>query len=253
MSTTLPRGASSDADVPIPKYYRLKEMIVQRLASGEWRPGITIPPEPVLCAMFGVSRITVRRAVGDLVHEGKLYTIQGKGTFVAEHKVPERFVQKAFGLYEDMERRGLRLTTQVIRQSVLPADDDVAPALGLDRGTPVHVIVRIRSVEEEKLLLSTTYIPECLCPHLVHDDLTQGSLYHLLDSTYGLQIARGERSIEAVAAGEWDATLLDVKMGSPLLRLDSIAYREDGRAFEYSHTLQRGDRARIELDFTPAE
>lgn len=241
------------SDTPLPKYYRVKEMIARRLASGEWGVGAAIPPEPELCKEFGVSRITVRKAIGDLVHEGKLYTIQGKGTFVAERKLPERFAQRAFGLYEDMKRRGLELETRVLRQAVTLADEEVARALQLSPGAPVHIIVRLRSVGGEKLLLSTTYAPQALCPDLGRDDLTSGSLYSLLATRYGLSIARGERSIEAVAAGEWEAALLDVNAGSPLLRLDSVAYLADGRPFEYSHALQRGDRARIEVEFIPSE
>jgi len=237
---------------PVPKYHRIKEVILARLADGTWVPGVPIPPEPELCHEFDVSRITVRKAVGDLVHEGKLYTMQGKGTFVTTPKLPERFVQRAFGIHEDMERRGLVLTTTVLRQEIIPAPRDVANQLAIPSGEDVHVIVRVRSVANEKILVSTTYIPAVLCPDLIHDDLTAGSLYRLLRTRYGLKIAHGERSLEAVAAGPWEARLLDIALASPLLRLDSVAYLPDGRVFEYSQALQRGDRARIELEFLPA-
>lgn len=234
----------------VPKYQTLKEAILGRIVMGTWGPGTLIPTEPELCQEFGVSRITVRHAISDLVHEGKLRTVQGKGTFVAAPKLQERFVQRVFGLYEDMERRGLHLTTEVIRQEVIPASTDVANCLGLTSGEPVHVLVRVRSVEEEKLLVSTTYIPEYLCPGLVHDDLSTGSLYQLLRTRYELTLYRGTRTLEAVAAGQWEARLLDLALASPLLRLDSITYLQDGRAFEYSQALHRGDRAKIELEFT---
>lgn len=237
---------------PMPKYHRVKEVVLARIADGSWPPGTLLPAEPELCDEFGVSRITVRKAIGDLAHEGRIHTVQGKGTFVTTPKLPERFVQRAYGLYDDMERRGLRLTTTVLRQSVIPATDEVAAHLGLRAGTPVHVLVRLRSVEDEKILISTTYIPEALCPGLAGDDLSTGSLFRLLRERYGLTIARGERSLEAVAADQWEARHLDLALASPLLRLDSVAYLPDGRAFEYSQTLQRGDRARVEVEFLPA-
>lgn len=237
---------------PGPKYHRIKENLIQRMEQGMLLPGALIPPEPELCREFGVSRITVRKAIGDLVHEGKLYTVQGKGTYVAKPKLEERFVQRAFGIYEDMERRGLTLTTTVLRQEIIPAVENVAARLAMPLGAPVHVLERVRSVEGEKLLFSTTYIPETLCPGLINDDLSSGSLYRLLEQKYGLKIARGERRIEAVPAGQREARLLDLALASPLLLLDTIACCPDGQPFEYSRVLHRGDRTRIEVEFLPA-
>ena len=236
----------------VPKYHRVKDVMLQRIADGTWPPGASISSEPELCREFGVSRITVRRAIADLVHEGRLYAVQGKGTFVAAPKLQQRFVPRAFGLYEDMARRGLRLTTVVLRQEIVPAPRDVAERLGIAPGEPVHVLERLRSVQDEKILVSTTYVPAALCPGLVDDDLSNSSLYQVLQDRYGLKIAYGVRGLEAVAAGQWEARLLDLALASPLLRLDSVAYLPDGRAFEYSQALQRGDRARIELEFLPA-
>jgi GntR family transcriptional regulator len=240
------------AATPVPKYHLVKETLLGRIADGTWPPGTLIPSEPDLCREFDVSRSTVRKAVGDLVHAGRLQILQGKGTFVARPKLQERFVQRAFGIYEDMERRGVQLATQVLRQEIIPAPVEIAARLDLAPEEPVHVLVRLRSVGGERILVSTTYIPEALCPSLVDADLTSGSLYRLLRTRYGLEIAHGERSLEAVAAGPWEARLLDIALASPLLRLDSTAYLPDGRAFEYSQALHRGDRARVDVEFLPA-
>ncbi len=253
----MPGGLGSAArarvtDVPVPKYYRVKEALLDRIVDGSLSPGALIPSEPELCREFGVSRITVRKAIGDLVHEGKLRTEQGKGTFVVKPKLQERFVQRAFGIYQDMERRGLVVSTTVLRQEVIPAPPEVAVRLHLPAGKRVLLLERVRSVEGEKLLLSATYIPEDLCPGLRDDDLSSGSLYQLLREKYGLRIAWGERSLEAVAADQREARLLDLALASPLLLLDTVAYLPDGRPFEYSRVLQRGDRARIEVEFLPA-
>ena len=237
---------------PVPKYWRVKEVLLGRMANGLLVPGALVPPEPELCQEFGVSRITIRRAIGDLVSEGRLRTVQGKGTYVAEPKLQERFVQRAFGIYDDMERRGLTVTTLVLRQEVIPASIEVATRLEILVDTPVHVIDRLRLVQEEKLLVSTTYIPEALCPGLREEDLTSGSLYRILRERYGLSIARGTRSLEAVGAGQWEARQLDLALGSPLLLLYNVAYLPEGRPFEYSRVLHRGDRARIEIEYLPA-
>ncbi len=238
--------------IPIPKYHRVKEVLLGRITNGTLTPGALVPPEPELCQEFGVSRITIRKAIGDLVNEGKLRTVQGKGTYVASPKLQERFVQRAFGIYDDMERRGLTVTTTVLRQEVIPASVEVAANLEVPVDTPVHVIDRLRLVQDVKLLLSTSYIPEVLCPDLIHEDLSSGSLYHLLQAKYGLTIARGTRSLEAVGAGQWEARQLELALGSPLLLLYNIAYLPEGCPFEYSRVLHRGDRARIEIEYIPS-
>lgn len=238
--------------VPVPKYFRVKEALLDHIADGMCRLDTPLPSEAELCEQFGVSRITVRKAISDLVHEGRLRTIQGKGTFMTDPKVGERFVQRAFGLYEDMKRRGLRVVTQVLQQEIMSAPPEVAKRLELALGEQVHVLERLRSVEDEKLLLSTTYIPEVLCPTLVSDDLSSGSLYGLLREKYGLLVARGEHSLEAVAAGERESRLLGIATGNPLLLLDTVMYLANGSPLEYSRVVQRGDRARVELEFLPA-
>src|SRR5438270_775114 len=118
----------------LPKYRHVKQVVLARIADGTWRPGSLLPAEPELCREFGVSRITVRKAIGDLVHEGKIHTVQGKGTFVTAPKLGERFVQRAYGIYEDMARQGLHLETEVLRQEVIPAPEEVAVQLGLQPG-----------------------------------------------------------------------------------------------------------------------
>ncbi|GHO46826.1 GntR family transcriptional regulator [Ktedonospora formicarum] len=246
-------GKARSVSGPFPKHYQVRENIANRIANGTWKPGVLIPSETVLGSEFSVSRITVRRAISDLIHEGKLFSIQGKGTFVAKPKLPERFVHRAFGIYEDLRRQGVQLTTQILRQERQPAPQGVATTLGLQAGEEVQVLVRVRSVEDERLLVSTTYIPNKLCPDLDSVDLTSASLYHVLSTRYGLKIARGERSLEAVAAGQWEARQLEIALGSPLLLLDSIAYLANGQAFEHSRTFHRGDRARVEVEFTPSQ
>ncbi|SRR6266567_4463666 len=237
---------------PVPKYYHLKETILKRISDGTWGIGSAIPPEPELCREFGVSRITVRRAIGDLVHEGKLYTIQGKGTFIARPKLDERFIHSAFGFFEDMERQGQPLTTRIIQQEVIPAPEAVATYLQIPPETPVHCLMRLRSVQNETVLVSTTYIPQALCPDLVHDDLTEGSLYRWLQTRYGLTVARAERTIEAIAAQQREAKLLDIALYSPLLLLESVVYLPNGKPLEYSSTFHRGDRTRVSISFVPS-
>jgi GntR family transcriptional regulator len=111
------------------------------------------------------------------------------------------------------------------------------------------LLVRLRFVDEEPILISTTYIPYALCPDLSEQDLGSRSLYGLLRDRYNLPLERGERRLEAVAAAPREARLLDIALGSPLLLLESVAYTPDGLPFEHSVALQRGDRTTVELEF----
>ena len=238
--------------IPVPKYFRVKEALLTNITSGAWPAGAQIPSEPDLCSEFGVSRTTVRKAVSDLVNQGRLVVEMGKGTFVAQAKLEARFVHRAFGIHEDMARRGVALETTIVRREVVEATPEVAGRLRLRAGDPVQMLVRLRSVAGEPVLLSTTYIPESLCPDLSEDELREGSLYRILRERYGLWIAHGARRLEAVAAGSEDARMLEVALGSPLLLLETVTYRDDGQPFEFSVALQRGDRIAVELDFLPS-
>jgi GntR family transcriptional regulator len=135
----------------------------------------------------------------------------------------------------------------------VPATAEIAAFLNIHQGEAVQLLQRVRSVEDEKLLVSTTYIPATFCPDLHTVDLSASSLYKLLSERYGLVMTRGIRSLEAVAASQDEARLLDIALSSPLLLLESVAYLADGRAFEFSRTYHRGDRARVEVEFAPAQ
>jgi GntR family transcriptional regulator len=107
---------------------------------------------------------------------------------------------------------------------------------------------RLRFVDQAPIQIVTSYLPYDLCSQVAEMDLTNRSLYELLERDLGLLIARGKRFIEAVAANDEEAKLLCVERGAPLVMLDSISYLEDGRPIEYYHALHRGDRSRFEVE-----
>jgi len=150
--------------------------------------------------------------------------------------------------YQDMVERGLTPVTRVVKQEMVPANPKVAAYLGLVPGTPVIQVHRLRFVEEVPIILDTTYLPYTLCPEILHADLSSQSLYALLEEQYGFVIARGRRTLEAVAANEYEASLLQVQEGAPLMLLDSVSYLEDGTPVEYFHGLHRGDRSKFEVE-----
>jgi len=238
-----------DRTSPLPYYVQLKTALAEAIESGQWVPGDRIPSEPELCTMFGVSRTVVRQALKDMTYQGLVVREKGKGTFVAEPKISSgSLVHSLVGFYQDMAERGQAPVTRVLEQAIEPAGAKLATALGLESTTPVIKLVRLRFVQDEPIVLVTSYLPYDLCPELVNADLSEQSLYAFLKSAYGLSVASGRRRIESVAAGEAEARLLNIEEGAPLLKLDSVSYLQDGTPLEYFHGAFRGDRSRFEIE-----
>lgn len=237
-----------DFDSNIPYYVQLITLIKSMIQSGNWKPGAKIPGELELCNAYGVSRTVVRQALRELELEGLVTARKGKGTFVTEPKINESLAQKLTGFYEDMVERGLNPTTEVLHHRIVPCPENVAAHLQIEPSAQVIDIYRRRSVGDAPIQVVTSFIPYDLCPKLATVDLTNRSLYEFLETQCGLLIVRGRRFIEAVAANETEAKLLQVERGSPLVMLDSISYLENGRPVEYYHAVHRGDRSRFEVE-----
>lgn len=231
----------------IPYYIQVKEALQERVQQGEWQPGDQIPGEPELCRIFNVSRTVVRQALSDLMHEGLIRREKGKGTFIAEPKISGGLVQRLTGSYQDMMAQGYTLVTQVLKQELVPAKPKVAGYLKIAPDTPVIEIERLRFIQNEPLLLVTTYLPYALCAPVLNEDLTNQSLYVVLEKRCGHTLAYGQRTIEAVPANEYESSLLGIKKGAPLILLNSVTYLKDGTPIEYYHALHRGDRSRFEV------
>lgn len=237
-----------DRSSPIPYYVQLKEALRGPIDGGLWKPGDQIPGEVELCRLFNVSRTVVLQALNELGYEGLITRVKGKGTFISEPKISESLVQKLTGFYQDMIDRGHNPVSKVLRQEVIPASPKVASYLRLTPGTQVIDIERLRFIQDEPIVLVTTYLPHSLCSKLADADLSHQSLYVFLEEECGLMITHGRRMIEAVPANEYEARLLQVKKGAPLILLDSVSYIKDDTPIEYYHALHRGDRSRFEVE-----
>lgn len=232
----------------IPYYIQVKKALQEHIDNGGWQPGDQLPGEPELCRMFDVSRTVIRQALKDMEYEGLILREKGRGTFVAKPKIDQSLVQKLTGFFQDMVDRGYTPVTRVLKQEVVPASPKVAARLKLDPEAPVIEIHRLRGLHNEPFILDTTYLPYALCPQILSEDLSQQSLYALLEDKLGFVIARGHRALEAVRANEYEARLLQIDEGDPLILLDSVVYLADGTPIEHFHALHRGGRSRFEVE-----
>ena len=246
--TDVERGTSEhiDRQAPVPMYHQLKHRIIDDIARLGLRPGDLLPGEHRLCEQFGVSRTVVRQALSQLEHQGVIERVKGKGTFVAHQKTPESLVHTLTGLFEEVAARGGHVHSDVRRQEVAPASDEVADALGIAPGAPVVVIDRLRHIDGEPWSWSTTYLPHDIGMLVLTEDLSDQSLYALL-GTHGIRAVRGVRSAEATSATEEQGALLGVGQGQALLVLRSVGYDEMDQPMEYFVAYHRGDRSRFEF------
>ena len=237
-----------DKDIPIPYHYQLRELLRDEITSGRWDLGERLPSERELCEAFQLSRTTIREAIDALVDEGLLRREKGRGTFIAEPKITEKWLGAPDSFTQSMQEQGYQIETKVLNLSVIPTPYKVSRELRLRSEEPVIVLDRLRTILKEPILVVTSYLPEKLCPSLIEEDFTYNSLYQILRDKYDIQIAHAKRVMEAVAANEIEANLLNVRSGVPLLLIESTAYLEDGTPIEYFKARHRGDRTRFEVD-----
>jgi len=208
-------------------------------------PGERLGAERELAERLGVSRSTIRAALADLERGGVVRRARGRagGIFVAERKV-ERDLTSLAGLPAYLRRQGFQPDARVLSTATIEADAETAEALGASASAPVLEIVRVRLADGEPISLERALFPAERFPDLL-DHALGGSLYELLQTQYAVVPGEAEERIEVVAAGAAEARLLGLPRGAPLLAVARTAWDADGRAFERSHDLFRGDRARI--------
>lgn len=239
------RSGVVDHHSPIPLYFQLTTYIEQRIKSHDWRPGQVFPSEEEVCNLTGVSRTVVRQAMAELERKGLVIKRNGKRTSVAAPRYDGALMQSLRGFHQDAVERGQIPGTKVLELAAVPASEEVAQALSIRIGEPVVRLNRLRTLDGEPEVLVVTHLPQKLCPGLLEEDLSNQSLYELLERKYSLRIVRGVRTIEAIALDRNEARLLGVKAGSPALLLKSVGIQADGVPLEYFIARHRGDRSRF--------
>ncbi len=232
-----------------PKYYWLKRILRDRIA--QLNPGDAIPSESELCQTYEISRTTVRKAIGDLIQEGLVYTVQGKGAFVAPRKLLSAWVQKTGGLYADMTERGFKVTMQVLHNTIVVPEETIRMELQLAPGETVLRLVRLRFVDGQPFDIVTNYIPSRLFPGIENEDFEHNSLYALMRGKYAAHFERGVRLVEAGACSAEEARLLEIKTRSPILITHSTMFNDRGQPVEHGVVHQRSDVAQIVINVIP--
>lgn len=232
---------SVDEHSPIPLYQQVRIDLLNMIQSEQLQPGDMLPTENDLAQAYGVSRQTVRQAVGALAREGLLERTPGRGTTVLSgHNRLKFFLDKSFA--QQMLEMGLTPHSEVLRKKATVIDSASPSTLRSRKGSPALELFRLRFGDDTPIGLQYTFILTTLCPDLETHDFRTESLYHLILTHYKLPIARIDQSISAVVPDEWHRNLLKVSGETPLLLVNTTAYLENGEPIESSTSYYRSDK-----------
>ena len=229
-------------------YVQLYQILRAKIDSGEWTVGSQIPTEDELCKTFEVSKATVRLALFDLARQGYLMRQQGKGTFVCKRVISEGLTMLT-SFRELMLEAGIPFTTTLLAKTVMMPAEDLDIELDIPDDKHIIYIKRLRSVENEPILLQETYIPHDVCPNLLNEDIEKDSIFELIDKKYNIKITRIKHFIEITYTTEEAAKLLNLPGGSVALLLSQQLYSGEAQIM-YIRSIKRPDRFRflIELE-----
>ena len=229
--------------VPLPKYYRLKESIRSMIEEQHLAEGDPIPSERELCETHGISRMTARQAVKELVNEGVLYREQGRGTFVAGPKLRHE-TARLTSFTQDMRERGMTVSSNVLGVEIEDASPAIAEILGVEPKEQLIRLSRVRNAEGHPMALETSYLLYEFGKSILDVDLSQSSLYEEL-SKRGLRIASAEQKYEATLVNKYEANYLSIPVGSAALLVERVTFDDSGNPFEYVKSIYRGDRYQV--------
>jgi GntR family transcriptional regulator len=214
--------------------------------------GDAIPSERQLCSELGVSRLTVRAALDDLVRDGMLIRRHGSGTFVSEPKIAQELTMTSFT--EDMRRRGMVPGSRTLDLRVTPAGAHLGRLLHVSPSEPVAIIRRVRLADHETMAIETLHVRESLVPGLNAADLEEQSFYDILEERFGIEIVGGLQTIEPTVTGEEESEALGVPLHSPAFLFERTTRSASGEIVEFVRSIYRGDRYKLvtELNRGPA-
>lgn len=229
------------------KYLHIRDQVLDQLET--MAPGEPLPPERELAARLGVSRMTLRRALDELVSAGRAVRRQGAGVFATGPKVGQSLAATSFSV--EMHRRGLEPGARTLGSETTPAGARLGQRLEVSPGEPVLRVERLRLADGSPMAIELLHVPTSVVPGLDGSDLVDRSFYELLAHKYDVRISGGVQTIEPTVTDAEESDRLEVPLHSPALLFERVSRDQDGRVVEYVRSVYRGDRYRIETPIVP--
>ena len=237
-----------DRTSPIPFHFQLSELLEQEISENRWQRGLRLPSEVELCTHFGVSRSTVRQALGRLEQEGLIGREKGRGSYVADSQRRSWLLQSAEGLFQDeTERLGRSVTSRILRLERGPLPGWALDALMLPKGAEGVTLERVRAIDGNVALYVVNHLPSWLADAVLSLKDPNESLYRLLKESMRVEVAGAHRTLEAIRAGGRLGKLLELSPGAPVVAIHSVAWDRQHRPFDCYLAWLRTDRLTIEI------
>lgn len=215
----------------LPRYIQVRETLNAQIQAGELQPGNKLPSEDQLADQFGVSRMTIRKSLDDLIAAGLIYRRHGVGTFISQ-SIVQRDHTKLTDFFESCRLNGRTPEARLLKKEVISANEKIAEALGLNPGEPLLRLVTLRLVDQRPVTYHDAFLPARLFPNLVDADggtlnLDSQHVWQLVEKQ-GFAIANVVERLEARNADRHIASILAVSEGSAILYGERVLYSDDG-------------------------
>lgn len=236
---------------PAPLHAQIREALRERILDGSLRAHDRLPSEHELMEEFGVSRITVRRALGDLEGERVIFRLAGKGSFVSK-PTPVQSLARLEGFAEAMGAQGFEIVNRVLSVKRIGADAEVAGRLELPEGAPVTELRRVRLLNRAPVSLDVTWVPAAIGDRLAREDLATRDVFLILENDYGIALGHADLQLDATVADATLARHLRVPRGAPVLHVERLTHTAAGKPLDFEHLYYRGDgfKHRLRIDRT---
>ena len=237
-------------DRVLPKYYIIKNDIIKKINNNELAPHQPLPSERELIDSYNVSRITVRRAIDELVKEGYVYKVSGKGSFVNK-STSKQNLNTVHSYTEEITNQGKKPSRKLLKTTVEKGSYEICKKLDLLENENIFVLERVYYADEKPLCLTKAYLPYNQFSNIECFDFAGNSLYNVLENFYNIKITRATQVIEAASSKDEISELLDVEDGHPLLLFNTTTYgQKDGVEFpiEYFISYYKTDNMKYVIE-----
>lgn len=239
--------ATIDRESPIPLYYQLKQLLLEKLDSGEWKPGDLVPSEQELQDTYGLSRTTVRQALAELTFEGRFSRHRGQGTFVAAREIVHD-PMKRISITALMRQQGIEPEWQFLSRRFDVPFQQVQEALGIAPDERIYIVELLLRANGEPIGRHFVALANCSLAGFDPAAASDDDLRDYLRSLPDRQGIRIRRTVQALPVGSTEAGLLRMKPGEPILSIQVVYSDPDGSPLEFLRANYRGDRFKFQLN-----
>lgn len=225
------------------KYEKIAKEITNKILQGQYAPNEQLPLEKEMCDSFNVSRITIKKALDELVARGLVIKRRGSGTFVKavdDKEVHELTMAKQFAGFTETHK-GEKVKSIIVNFNIVHPDEDVAAKLRVTCDDFVYYVIRARYAEDEPYVIDYTYMPINLIPGLKSEIITH-SIYGYIEKNLNLKIKSAHRTIRALLPNKIEQKYLKIDKNFPILEVEQIGFLDNGQPFEYSRAHHRSDK-----------